>query len=320
MRAGAIVTGDPGARRPGPRGAPRACEVVADGGRGAGEPGASTCVVVASPEPRPCCRSPGPALDAGLAVVVDKPLAADRRRGARRWSTRRRERGLLLTVFQNRRWDGDFLTVRRLSTRASSATSCASSRASSAGGPVPKPAAGARPTTPPRAAALLLDLGSHLVDQALQLFGPARRSVRRGPTPAARERQADDDAFVALEHDGGARSPPVDERGRRRARPAAARARGPRGAYVEARASTARRTRCAPAATPPTPDWGEEPPEALGRAARRRRAPRAVPTEPGAYQRFYAELRDALTGGAPPPVDPADAVAALALLEAAAAS
>ena len=43
----------------------------------------------------------------------------------------------------------------------------------------------------------------------------------------------------------------------------------------------------------------------------------AVPSEPGAWQTFYAELERALREGGPPPVDPADAVAALEVIDAA---
>ena len=52
-------------------------------------------------------------LEAGLAVVVDKPLAPTAVEG-RKLVEAARERSLMLTVFQNRRWDGDFLTVKRL--------------------------------------------------------------------------------------------------------------------------------------------------------------------------------------------------------------
>jgi scyllo-inositol 2-dehydrogenase (NADP+) len=45
-----------------------------------------------------------------------------------------------------------------------------------------------------------------------------------------------------------------------------------------------------------------------------------VQTEPGDYPRFYALLRDALVAGGPLPVDPADAVTGLELLERATAS
>jgi predicted dehydrogenase len=42
-----------------------------------------------------------------------------------------------------------------------------------------------------------------------------------------------------------------------------------------------------------------------------------VETEPGAYERFYSEVVGSLTTGAPPPVDPADSLAGLEVLEAA---
>jgi predicted dehydrogenase len=44
---------------------------------------------------------------------------------------------------------------------------------------------------------------------------------------------------------------------------------------------------------------------------------RTVPTERGAYERYYAGVAAAIGDGAPPPVDPADAVAAIAVIEAA---
>jgi predicted dehydrogenase len=53
------------------------------------------------------------AVQAGLAVVVDKPLALTAAEG-RRLATAARKRGVLLTVFHNRRWDGDLRTLRCL--------------------------------------------------------------------------------------------------------------------------------------------------------------------------------------------------------------
>src|SRR5204862_119349 len=58
---------------------------------------------------------------------------------------------------------------------------------------------------PGEAGGVLFDLGPHLIDQALVLFGPAERvhaeiDRRRAGT------RVDDDAFVALTHRGGARS------------------------------------------------------------------------------------------------------------------
>jgi len=83
-------------------------------------------------------------------------------------------RGLMLTVFHNRRWDGDFLTVRRLV------------EAGELGEVVrfesrferfrPEVAAGRWRESPDTAdgGGLLLDLGAHLIDQARVLFGHPR--------------------------------------------------------------------------------------------------------------------------------------------------
>src|SRR5439155_26815292 len=117
-----------------------------------------------------------------------------------------RARGRLLTVFHNRRWDGDFLTLRRL-------------LADGALGPVhrfesrferwnPVPRTGWRESgDPAEAGGLLYDLGPHLIDQALQLFGP----VRAVYSELDRRRAgvvAEDDAFIALTHASGVRPQP----------------------------------------------------------------------------------------------------------------
>ena len=62
--------------------------------------------------------------------------------------------------------------------------------------------------------------------------------------------------------------------------------------------------------------WGVEPESRWGRLVRGEES-EAVPSEPGAWPSFYAGLEGALREGGPPPVDPADAVAALEVLEAA---
>jgi predicted dehydrogenase len=53
------------------------------------------------------------AIEAGLPVVVDKPIAVTAEGGFKLITTAR-ERHVPLTVFQNRRWDGDFLTLRSI--------------------------------------------------------------------------------------------------------------------------------------------------------------------------------------------------------------
>ena len=72
-------------------------------------------------------------------------------------------------------------------------------------------------------------------------------------------------------------------------------------------------------AQPGGPGWGEEPPDRWGRLGAGD-ATATVPTVAGAYQRFYEGVVATLQNGAPPPVDPVDAVTGLAILEAARAS
>ena len=218
-----------------------------------------------------------------------------------------RRLNLLLSVFQNRRWDGDFLTLRRLLAEGALGDVHRFESRFERWRPTPKE--GWRESGDPAdAGGTLYDLGSHLIDQALVLWGPVARVYaevdRRRPGV-----QVDDDAFVALEHASGVRShlwmsaaaPEHDLRFR---------VLGSRAAYVkhgldaqeaalqEGRAARGRagaRSRRSGGA-----GW-----------ARRTRGP-PVPTEPGAWPAYYAGVAAALRDGAPPPVDPADAVAGAA--------
>ena len=110
----------------------------------------------------------------------------------------------MLTVFQNRRWDGDFLTVRRLLGESALGEPLRFESRFERWRPVPK--GGWREEgAPEEAGGLLYDLGSHLIDQALVLFGPASHVYAE--LDRRRESvEVDDDAFVALTHISGVRS------------------------------------------------------------------------------------------------------------------
>ncbi len=169
-------------------------------------------VVIASPNKTHVSLATA-ALEAGLPVVVDKPIAGTAAE-ARELAALAEERGLLLSVFQNRRWDNDFRTlaaliadgelgeVQRFESRFERWR--------------PQLKGGWRESgDPEEIGGLLYDLGSHVVDQALVLFGPAVRvyaesDVRR---PGA---AADDDTFIAITHANGVRSPTYGVRARRR--------------------------------------------------------------------------------------------------------
>jgi predicted dehydrogenase len=251
------------------------------------------------------------AIDNGLGVVVDKPFAPTVEE-ARELVHEGRAGGVFLTVFQSRRWDGDFLTVRRL--RDEGALGSVYRFESRFDRWRPKLGAGWRESGDAAdAGGLLFDLGSHLVDQALQLFGPARDVYaeldRRRPGA-----EVDDDAFVALTHESGVRS--HLSMTALAAQPAARfRVLGNRAAYVK-HGEDVQEEQLRAGLRPDVPGFGEEPEERWGTVGAGDDL-RRVPTERGAYLTFYQGVAMSLREGAPPPVDPDDAVAALEVLEAA---
>ena len=144
------------------------------------------------------------AVAAGLHLVVDKPLAASVGDG-QRLADAAAERGVVASVFHNRRWDGDFLTLRRLVADGSLGELVRLESRFERWRPEVDAAKWREGGTPEDAGGVLFDLGPHLIDQALELLGPARsvyaevRTLRPGA-------QVDDDVFLALEHASGARS------------------------------------------------------------------------------------------------------------------
>ncbi|MGW0368669.1 Gfo/Idh/MocA family protein [Streptomyces coeruleorubidus] len=255
------------------------------------------------------------ALEAGLPVVVDKPVAGTAAE-ARELAALAEERGLLLSVFQNRRWDNDFLTLRKLLAEGEL-------------GDVwrfesrferwrPKPKGGWRESgDPAEIGGLLYDLGSHVVDQALVLFGPAtavyaESDIRR---PGA---ETDDDTFIAITHTNGVRSHLYVSATTAQLGPRF-RLLGSAAGYVkygldpqEAALRDGHR---------PGPGWGVEPESLWGRVGSGEspvtRGGRPEPTLPGDYPAYYAAVAKALLEGAPNPVTALEAAAALDVLEAA---
>jgi len=255
------------------------------------------------------------ALQAGLAVVVDKPFAPTSAE-ARRVIEAAGEAGRFLSVFQNRRWDGDFLTVRRLiSDGALGEVTRFESRYERWRPEVDRSGWRERGEVE-EGGGLLLDLGSHLVDQAILLFGRPTRVYaeveRRRPGA-----EADDDCFVALAHPSGVRSHLWMSHLAGRTGPRF-RVLGMRGAF-EKHGMDVQEEALAVGARPGGEGWGREPPELWGRLSTAD-GERTVETEPGAYERFYAGVARSLRTGAPPPVDPRDALAVIEVLEAARAS
>lgn len=266
-------------------------------------------IVVASPNGKHAEHAMR-AIDAGLSVVVDKPFAGTAAEG-RKLIDAARGQGVLITPFQNRRWDGDFLTVRALIDEKRLGNVVRFESRFERWRIVPK-ARWLEPNARATYEGMLYDLHSHLIDQALVLFGPATHVYAE----ADRRRegvQVDDDSFVALTHASGVRSHlgativAADIGPRYRIY-------GDRGAFVKFGVDPQEEMLKA-GRWPGQPGYGEEPSELWGRFSDGATT-RTIPTTRGVYDQFYAEMCLALTAGAPPPVDAADAVAGLAIIEA----
>lgn len=249
------------------------------------------------------------ALDAGLDVVVDKPFTVTSAEG-RSLIEHAERRGRRLTVFQNRRWDGDFLTVREL---VSSGRLGAVRRFESRFEWY-KPeirASWKAQATAVQGGGILFDLGTHLIDQAIQLFGP----VAEARAELAVNRPggvADDDAFVALHHGSGVISHLWMN--------SLAAQFGPRFHVLGSQNGytshglDGQEAALAAGQSPADPGYGETPAERWG-VFGVEGSITPLPTHRGDYGAFYRALAHSIRSGAPLPVDPADSVAVLELIE-----
>jgi predicted dehydrogenase len=269
-------------------------------------------VVIASPN-RTHVTLARRALEAGLHVVVDKPLAATAAE-AEQLTSLAAERGLVLSVFHNRRWDNDFRTVRAL--LADGALGDRIHRFESRFERWrPELKGGWRESgDPAEIGGLLYDLGSHLVDQALVLFGPAVAVYAEAGT-RRRGAETDDDAFIALTHADGVRShlwmsAVAAQLGPR------FRVLGSEAAYVKDGLDPQEAALREGARPAPGERWGVEPESAWGTLGDLE-ARRPVPTLDGNYPAYYAGIATTLRDGTPPPVTALEAVATIRVLEAA---
>ncbi|MCU1406136.1 MAG: putative oxidoreductase [Glaciihabitans sp.] len=267
-------------------------------------------VVLASPASVHLAQATA-ALENGAAVVVDKPFVPSVADAESLIATSERV-GKPLIVFQNRRWDGDFLTVKALldSGRLGNVFRFESTFERFAG------AAQDRwqdTTGPSTGAGIVFDLGSHLVDQALQLFGEATlvdadlKTLRPGGA-------SEDDASLVLAHKSGVTSHITVSRMAAQAGPRF-RVLGTESAYTvygldnqEDQLKSGLGPHDAGFAVTPAEDWG-----LVGGGDGQELVPE--PTLPGDYAGFYAGVAATIRDGARSPVDVRSSLEALRILE-----
>lgn len=277
-----------------------------------GQPDALDLVVLASP-PDTHLDFTLRSLRLGAAVVVDKPFVSSVADAHVLFdASSRADRPLM--VFQNRRWDGDFMTVRSLieSGRLGRVFHFESNFEHWA----PTVGSGWKDHLPASVGGgVAFDLGSHLVDQALVLFGPALAVNSRLST----EREGggnDDHAEIHIEHASGTVSRLLMSR--------VSHGRGPRFRVLGTQGSfisyglDPQEPALAGGARPVDPGFGEVAPEFYGTLTEHTSegpVTTSVPTEPGNYAEFYRLAAAAIRGDGPEPIPPAEAIAVVDVLE-----
>jgi predicted dehydrogenase len=246
------------------------------------------------------------ALRLGLAVVCDKPFALDAA-SARETVLLSEQVQVPLTVYQNRRWDADFLTVRTALANGVLGDVVRFESRLQRFAPDPGPPASGGGT--------LLDFGSHLVDQALVLFGPAR-SVYAEMHAGTHAEGRDDDAFIAITHANGVLSH-LWGSWRENAPGPRFRVTGTAASYVGIPDMEGQEHLLVAGHSPATyAGWGVEPVDRWGRVFRDETSA-VLRSERGAWDTFYPAFAAAVRGTGPVPVDPWGAVATAHVLDAA---
>jgi len=253
-------------------------------------------------------------MKAGLPVVVDKPFAVTVQECEEVLSVSHRT-GVLLTVFQNRRWDNDFLTVKSIVESGKLGRLTRFESRFERYRPTPRPDSWREKGSLAEGGGLLFDLGSHLIDQALHLFGEP--DLIYGETHTRREGlQVDDDSFVAIRFKNGVQAHLWAS--------AVAPLPGPRfkvsglsGCY-EKYGLDPQEDALRGGGTPRDQGWGIEADDHSGvlvEYSGGNRVESVIKSEPGAYQVFYSQFRDAILTGGPLPVDPRDALNTMRVID-----
>ncbi len=248
------------------------------------------------------------ALEAGQHVVIDKPftVTVDEAEQVAEHAVRA---GRLLSVFHNRRWDSDFLTLRSLI--AADALGDIVSFESHFDRFRPTIRNRWRERAGP-GSGLWIDLGPHLIDQVLQLFGPPI-GIRLDLAIQREGAETDDYFHSVLRYDNwrailhaSTLAPAHDLRYA---------VHGRRGSFIK-NGLDAQELALKAGRTPGDAGWGVDPrPGTLTFVDGEAVGTRVVEGIPGDYRQYYAAVRDAILGTGSNPVTPEDGLAVMRLIE-----
>ena len=249
-------------------------------------------------------------LKAGRHVVVDKPFTTSYAEAAELVSIAQKQQRIV-TVYQNRRWDGDFLTVERLVAENKFGRIVLYESHFDRFRPHVRDVWRERAEP---GSGLLFDLGPHLIDQTLLLFGTP--DAVSADLRIERDRAQVDDAFDVVFHYRKMRG--LLRAGVLVSTPTPRFAiQGTQGGYLkyglDPQEDALKRGE-----TPSSEFWGYEAPERWGTLLEAQGdsvVKEQLPTMPGDYRQFYANVRDAILGKAPVAVTPESALKVMRALE-----
>lgn len=247
------------------------------------------------------------AIAAGVAVIADKPFAPDAATG-RELEASAKAKGVVLGVYHNRRFDADILTLKHILDEGKIGKPWRFHNRMDLdepdtleGGPQ---------------GGLLRDMGSHLVDQALWLFGPARSVYAHTDSVHRPEGETDASFVITLVHTNGVHSH-ISSSKLNHLSARELRLYAEKGNYVSSSSDV--QAQAIFAGKRPMDDpasWGYEPPEHWGTLSSEKGAER-VSSAQGCYQRYYEAFAEAVRSGTEPPVTTAQAIRTLEVLDAA---
>ncbi|MEX1030857.1 MAG: oxidoreductase [Paenibacillaceae bacterium] len=234
------------------------------------------------------------ALEAGKHVVIDKPFIIDITEGENLIALAK-EKGKLLSVYQSRRWDSDFQTVRRLITEEKLGQIYSFEVHYDRFRPEVKDRWKERNEP---GSGTLYDLGAHLIDQALQLFG--KPLTVTADCLSQRPGSHVNDYFHVILGYGICRvilhsSSLVRGRGPRY------QIHGSKASFIKFGEDPQERT-LLEGLRPGMPGWGIEDPAEYGEIITFDGLVTAIPSEIGAYEQFYERMYQAIVGNGPVPV------------------
>lgn len=247
------------------------------------------------------------AIEAGVAIVADKPFAPDAQTG-RELADAAKAKGVILSVFHNRRYDADILTVRKVLDQQRVGKLWRFHNRMDFNDPLTLDGG--------ELGGLLRDLGSHLVDQTLWLLGPVKTVYAHldiidhpdGPTDAS--------FVITLTHASGVHSH-ISSTKLNRLMSREFILYGEEGSYtsngtdVQAQAIFAGQRPADNLAA-----WGYEQQDRWG-ILRTAEGEEAIPSEQGCYHAYYQAMAEAVRTGGEPPVTTEQAIRTLEVLDAA---